>query len=337
MGITAISGPHVVFGTTYTTSGAQAEYNEERGPSLFDLGQGTADPRYQFTYSPGAAVGSQVKGLWDQQGIVDYVPFTASSSTNPAIVSSTGNAPVSGTAFTLTPIASNGAISTTIVAPETGQAVSVVAIDSTAATLNFGSGGTVAMWNPTAGTGRCISVITSCTNTNSEVYIVRGRDMYGFKMTENIIGSTTSSGTGTGVKAFKYIQSVVCSTTVTVTSTGVTVGFADRFGFPLKAPYMAGITVWNSTTPNNAGTLQALSSVNTVKASTVVTQTATTPDVRGTVNSTFVSNGSTATGNTPTSTGTRLTIYQPITVAMAGSITPTDVTAMFGATQFSDF
>ncbi len=336
MGITAISGPHLVYGVTQNSTGQLSEYNEERGPSLYDLGIATADPRYQFMYSPGAAVGSQVKGLWDNQGIVDYIPFTPSSSTNPAIVSSTGNAPVSGTAFTLSPIASNGAISTTIIAPETGQAVSVVAIDSTAATLNFGQGGTVAIWNPQAGTGRCISVITSCTNTNSEVYIVRGRDMYGFKMTENIIGSTTSSGTGTGVKAFKYIQSVVCSTTVTVTSTGVTVGFADKFGFPLKAAYMTGITVQNSTTNNNAGTLQVLSSVNAVRASTVATQTSTTPDVRGTVASTFASNGSSATGNTAGSTGTRLTIYQPITANMV-SAASSDTTVLFGATQFSDF
>lgn len=331
MVITANSGPLVTFGITQTSSGQVTNYNEQRGPSMFDLGQATLDPRPQFNYGPGSGVTQQVFGLWDQQGIVDYIPFTAGAS---AIALSTSNAPVSGTALTLTPISSNGAFLTTINPPEGGAPVSVVAIDSTAATLNFGQSGTLAIWNPVAGTGRTITVVTSCANSNSEVYIVRGRDMYGFKMTENIIGSTTSSGTGSGKKAFKYVQSIVCSTTVTVTSTGVSVGFNDVFGFPLKAPYMSGITVWCSTTPNNAGTLQALSSLNATVASTVVTQTATTPDIRGTVASTFVTNGTSA---NVTSTGTRITIYQPLTSNMASNVTASDQSAIFGATQFSDF
>ena len=333
MGITANSGPILAYGVTQTTSGLVMDYNDQRGPSTFDLGQATLDPRPQFNYDVGGGVTTGITGLWDQQGIVDYVPFTASSN---AIMQSTtaGAAPVSGTALTLTPISSNGAFSTTIVAPENGATVSVIAIDSTASVLRFGQSGTVAVWNPSAGTGRTLAVLTSCANTNSEVYIVRGRDMYGFKMTENIVGSTTSSGTGQGLKAFKYIQSVTCSTTVTVLSTGVAIGFKDIFGFPLRANYMSGITVWNSTTYTNAGTLQALSSVNTLLASSQVTQTATTADVRGTVASTFASNGSSA---NVTSSGGRLVIYQPITPLMASNVTASDQSAIFGATQFSDF
>lgn len=331
MGITAISGPHLVYGFTDTSSGAVTEYNEERGPSLFDLGQGTLDPRAQYNYSPGAPVGTQLKGFFDQQGIVDYTPFTAGAS---AIAISSVNAPVSGSALTLAPVSSNGTFQTTIIAPETGKAVSVVAIDSTAATLNFGSAGTIAIWNPAAGTGRSISVILSCANTNSEVYIVRGRDMYGFKLTENIIGSTTSSGTGTGKKAFKYVQSVTCSTTVTVTSTGVSLGFADVYGLPLKAAYPHGISVWvSSIGPTVANNITLATSFNFTVASTVVTQTATTPDIRGTYTSSIASNFTTVTA----SAAVRLTLYQQLSPVAAAAVTFTDTSAMFGATQFSDF
>src|SRR5258708_31088990 len=126
MGITAISGPQVVYGIVVGSTGNVNEYNEERGPSLYDLGGGMADPRVQFYgYNPGDAVGTQTKGLYDQTGLIDYIPFTANSC---SITLSTGNAPVSGSALTLNAISSNGAIATTLIAPETGAAVSVVAL-----------------------------------------------------------------------------------------------------------------------------------------------------------------------------------------------------------------
>lgn len=333
MGLTAISGPHLVYGVTVGSTGQVQEYNEERGPSLYDLGSGLADPRYQYAYDPGSPVGTQVKGFFDNMGVCDYIPFTATAS---AISISSNNAPVAGTALTLTPTASLGGITTTIIAPETGKSVSVIAIDSTAATLTFGSGGTVALWNPAAGTGRAVLVVNS-SNANSEQYIVRGRDMYGFKMTETISASTTSTGSGQGRKAFKYIVSVTPSTATTISATGVAVGFADIFGMPLKMPYVNGVSVWVSTSPTGAGNLVTLSSGNAVIASTATTQTSTMPDVRGTYASSIASNGSTATGFGPTSTAVRVTIMQQITPWMVNGVTNTDSTIMFGATQFSDF
>ena len=334
MTITANSGPYVGFGITQTASGLVTQYNEERGPSLFDLNTATMDPRSQFNYRPGSPVGTQIKGLFDNLGQVDYIPFTAGSS---SIALSTGNTPVSGAALTLAPVSSLGAFQTTIIAPETGQAVSVVAIDSTAATLNFGTGGTVSVWNPAAGTGRAVVIITSC--AASEGYFVRGRDMYGFKVTELIAGATIAAN-GTGQKAFKYIQSVTASTSSTYTSTGVSVGFADTFGLPIVANYMNGISVQNSTTPN-AQVLMVLSSANTVIASTLVTATATSADVRGTVTSTKASNGSSANGGgatyTAQSTGARLTITQQITAQMVSGITAASAATLFGNAQFSDF
>lgn len=338
MGITAISGPHLTYGITVSASGAVGEYNEERGPSAFDLGNATLDPRYQqFGYEPASPVGSQVKCLWDNQGIIDYIPFLGSS----AIVQSTGTGvAVGGTALTLAPISSVGGKLTTIIAPELGTAVSVVAADSTAATINFGTGGTIAVYNPAAGSGRSVLILGSCSNT-TEAFIVRGRDMYGFKMTELIQPSTTSTGTGNGLKAFKYVQSVTASTSGTFTSTGISVGWGDRIGLPLYAPSMTGITIWTASGGIAAGNVTTLTTGTMTVGSTAVTQTATMPDVRGTYNSTTATNGTSANGAGgyfPTSTGLRITIYQPVTPNMAGQISLTSNTsAWFGATQFSDF
>lgn len=331
MGITAISGPHVVYGITQTSSGAVTEYNEERGPSLYDLGSGFLDPRAVFNYGPGDAVGTKLYGIFDPTtATVDYIPFAADSS---AIHRSTTEAPVAGTALTLTPTSSVGSILTTIVAPETGLTVSVIALDSTAATLNFGQGGTIAIWNPAGGTGRVLSVINT-SNTNTEQYIINGRDMYGLKMTETILASTTSTGTGVGKKAFKYISTITPSTATTISATGVRVGMVDIFGFPTYTRYLAATTVITSTTALTP-TIQILSSVSCVLGSTVAVAVATSPDARGTVASTAATNGTSATIITGDGSGVRITITQQISATMASNITASSQTSIFGLAQFS--
>lgn len=330
MGITAISGPHISYGLSQASSGLVTEYNEERAPDVSDLGYATLDPRPNFNYRPGSPVGTQIKGLYGGHGLVDYYPFTANAS---AISPSTGNAPVIGTALTLTPLASFGAIQTTIIAPETGLSVSVIAIDSTAAVLTFGSGGTVATWNPAAGSGRVISVTTSSSvDVGSGVtYTVAGRDMYGFKMTETISASTQSS-VGIGKKAFKYISGVSPSTNAAITSTGVKIGFVDTFGFPLNTGYFGLTSVVISTAPT-VPNLTPLTSVNATVASTVATATSTTPDARGTYTSSIATAGTTT--SIPAGTAVRITISQNITATMASAITASDQTAMFGIAQYS--
>jgi len=339
MGITAISGPQLVYGITVTSTGGTTEYNEERAPSLYDLGQAMTDPRYQYMYQPGAPVGTQIKAFYDQTGLIDYIPFAAGSSI--ILVSSASGTPVAGTALTLAPISSLGAIQTTIIAPETGASVSVVAIDSTAATLNFGTGATVAIWNPAAGTGRAVMVINT-SNSNTEQYIVRGRDMYGFKMTETILASTTSTGTGVGQKAFKYITSVTPSTATTISATGVGIGFADKFGMPLVTNHFGNTTVAYSTGGLYSKNLAIFSSVESLVGSTIATQTSTTPDVRGVTSPTsvFTTNGTSANGGGGTnaqSTGARITILQYVTANMVAGVTATSATTVFGPAQFSDF
>lgn len=336
MGITAVSGPFLGFGITQTSSGLVGEYNEERGPSIFDLGATIMDPRSQFNYKPGNPPGTPIKGFYVDAPIVDCQPFTANAS---AILGSTYAAPVAGTAITLTPLASFGAIQTTIIAPETGLSVSVIALDSTAATVQYGQSGTVSIWNPQAVPGRCISVLNT-SNTNTELYYVNGRDQYGFKMTELIAASTTSTGTGIGKKAFKYITSVIPATNTTISATGISVGFRDTFGFPLVTNYLANATLVVSSLPA-VPTAITLSTANSVIASTA-TATSTTGDVRGTFTSTIATNGSTQTGVGASSLGAlstavRITVTLPITPYMTVNVTASDTSPIFGVTQFSNF
>lgn len=339
MGITAVSGPNITFGITQTSSGLVQEYNEERGPDLSDLGHGFLDPRPQFNYKPGSPVGTRLYGFTANAPIVDCQPFAKNSS---AIAPSTGNAPVAGTALTLTALASFGAIQTTIVPSTQGPAataVSVIALDSTAESLNFGQGGTVAIWNPAAVPGRTITVINS-SNTNSELYYVNGYDQYRVKMTELIGASTTSTGAGQGRKAFKYIASVIPATNTTISATGVSIGFADTFGFPFRTDWFGATSVSVSSTPMTPTSI-TLSSANAVSASTAATQTSTCPDIRGTFTSTIATNGSTTigvgAGATAITSAVRITVFQRITANMASQVTASDQTAVFGITQFSNF
>lgn len=336
MGITANSGPYLSYGITQGSTGVVSEYNEERGPSLYDLGHAVLDPRYQFNYDPGNAVGTRVYGFFEGGGIIDCQPFAANSS---VVVGSTTNAPVAGTALTLAPLSSFGAIQTTITAPENGTTVSVIAFDSTATAIAYGQSGTVACWNPAAVPGRAV-VVLNTSNANSEQYIVNGRDFYGFKVTETIFASTTSTGTGVGKKAFKYIASVTPSTATTISATGVSVGFADVYGFPLRVNYLSNVAASVSSTPLTPTSI-TLSSANATTASTA-TATSTTGDVRGTFTSTIATNGSTSIGvgigsSIQTSSAVRIRLTVSFTAQMMNSITASDTTGMFGLTQFSNF
>jgi hypothetical protein len=324
MTITAFSGPTVSFGTVLTSTsgdgitGQDLEHNEQRAPSFSDLGDALMDPRSAYMYQPGSGVTVKTLGFFNNTGIVDYIPLAINSS---AFVVNTASSGVS--TFTLTSgISSNGTFATTIIAPETGKATgTLIAVDSTAAFLTFGSAGTMAVWNPAAGTGRNITIKPS-SNLDGGTYTIAGRDMYGYKMTETIAGGSTNLA---GKKAFKYVSSITNASSPT--STGILVGFGDIYGFPLQVPY-AGLNAQIAIIPTAFGSTVSIvnlpSSVNTVLASTVSVQTSTTPDVRGTYASTTASNGTLR---------LQIVIAPPATTLAA--ITSTNVAPLFGATQFS--
>jgi hypothetical protein len=323
MTINAVSGPLIQYGLTLSSTsgdgltGQDFEHNPQRAPMFSDLGDAMLDPRAAYCYDPGGGVTSQSFGLYNNTGTVDYIPITANAS---AFVS---NSVVSTgvTTFTLNAASSaGGTYSTTIIAPETGKATgTLLAIDSTAAYLAFGTAGTMVVWNPGAGTGRNITIKLS-SNLDGGSFTVTGRDMYGYKMSEQIAAGSTNL---VGKKAFKYISSI--TNTTTPTSTGVSIGFGDTFGFPLAVNYTGfNAQVQLLATSFSSAVAVALSSANTVLASTVATQTSTTPDVRGTYASTTASNGT-----------LRLQMLITPAASAVAAITSTNFAPLFGGTQFS--
>jgi len=316
MGITAVSGPQVVFGITTNSTGQVQEYNEERGPSLYDLGTGVMDPRYNFAYAPGAAVGSRVFGFLNNAAVVDFVPTTLQTS---AIAVSSATTITAGSALTLAAGSSAvGTYTTTIIAPETGAVTgNLIAIDSTAQYLALGDAGTVALWNPAAGAGRLLTMTPAGNSSNDGgSWAISGRDVYGFKISETI---SVSSQVMTSKKAYKYVASVIAATTIG--STGIGIGFNDTFGLPLIAKN-TGLNLLIKLTP--VASLQYALSSGPVTTGSTATQTATSSDPRGTYASTTASNGT-----------LRLQIVQTITPAMVSSVTASDYSGMFGATHFS--
>lgn len=335
MTITAYSGPIGQFGTTLTSSagtgivGGDLEHNEQRGPMFSDLGDSMMDPRVAYSYQPGQGASRLFMNFYNNVATVDYVPATINTS---AFFTSTAGS--SGlTAFSIPSsygVSSNGIIATTIIAPETGKATgTLLAIDSTAAYLTFGSAASECMWNPAAGTGRCVSITTSSSG-DAGTFSISGRDMYGYKMTETLAlsqGTSNSSGTTvTSQKAFKYISAI--SNTTTPTSTGVSIGFSDRYGMPLYTPYV-GFNAQVAIIASNVGSSQTpvvpLSSASFIVAlASTATAVSSSPDVRGIFTSTTASNGV-----------VRLQIVVVPTANSAALITSTNVAPFFGATQFS--
>ena len=332
MSITALSGPIVQFGTVTTSTagtglyGADAEHNPQRGPMVTDLGDAMMDPRVAYDYNPGSNPGSysgKVFGFFNNVGMVDYVPTTASTQ---AFVAQT--AATSGqTTFTLQAASSaRGTYATTIIAPETNKtSENLLAIDSTAAYLTFGSDGTVAVWNPAAGAGRLVSITTSSSGDVGS-FTIAGRDLYGYKITEQlVITDGTSQSSGYLIfsrKGYKYISSITNASAPT--STNATIGIADRFELPLYAQYMGlNCQIAVNTSANNS-VLSVLSTANIVLASTAATQTSTTPDVRGIYISSVASNNV-----------VRLQMMVSPTAVSMASITSTNVQPLFGGNQFS--
>lgn len=325
MTVTAYPGPIVQYGITLSSTsgdgltGQDMEHNPQRSPTMADLGDAMLDPRSAYNYDPGGTNTALNYAFGNNQGVVDYIPFTASSV---AFVLNTASSATS--TFTLAAASTaNGTILTQILAPETGKLTgNLLAVDSTAAYLvqanTFQS--PFVIWNPAGGTGRNVTIFPS-SNTDAGTYTVAGRDAYGYKMTESITAGSTNLA---GKKAFKYISSI--TNTTTPVSTGITIGFGNVFGLPMAVTY-AGLNLglYTSSTPFGTAAAAVQSSANLALASTATTQTSTTPDVRGTWTSSLAA----VTGSV------RVQIYVTPTAASIATIAPTNFTGLFGATQFS--
>lgn len=289
MAITAFPGNVVVFGQApkgSAVTGAQSysDYNTTVAPSAFSQGAMILDPRTFYTYNPGNAYTYVTYGWLSAGGkvpVIDAVPTVISTNS----IAQT-QVPTSSTALTLTASNTNNAtVGVSVVAPETGATVTgLIAIDGAGGGVTFGSDASMAVWDPTKSLSRCLSISVASTGRDDSggTWTVAGRDVYGFKMTESVTGSSIGADVTTK-KAFKYISGI--TPTGTIASTGVMVGVTDTYGLPLYASNGAYVMAYT----NNA---LVVSSTNVISGQSLSsTATSTTADVRGTYASSTASNG----------------------------------------------
>ena len=145
--------------------------------------------------------------------------------------------------------------------------------------IPYGSAGTVYMYLPEAMCSRAVSITSTTSQVDSNVFTIVGADVFGNSMTETITTSGTSATTTSGKKAWKYIQSVTPSLT---DGTGnYSVGTLDIVGLPIRSDNFTPVvgTEWDlSIYFNSAG----IASATGYLAGVVTTPTASTGDVRGT-------------------------------------------------------
>lgn len=337
MGITAISGPHVSYGITTTSSGGTTEYNEERAPSVYDLGQAIMDPRPAYNYKPGAAVGTALYGLWDNAGYVDAVPSLSYSSVGyiPGTIVSClylSSQQSSGYAVTLNTTVSSATgqwLNQTLFDPYTGGTYTAnMVTDLSTTSLTFGSGATVTIWNPNNAIARCIAVAgtsgSSQDDSNATV-TVTGRDIYGFKMSETITMSSLSRTTpAIGRKAFKVVQTVTINNSSQLNSSNINIAFSDKFGFPVRVDTPMWMTA--QAVSSNSSSITVITASLGLSWASTATATATTSDVRGTLNATAAS--VVLGGNL------RLQMYCNLNPVNLATITSTNYSGIFGVPQF---
>lgn len=250
----------------------------------------------------------------------------------------------------------NAAGTTPLLTTVISVAANVVTLNSTAVPLATSSGtpvGTGDLWTFTAGIlpsaafpalaggpglffdarqgmARGVQIVGSGGATGG-TFTVRGWDIYGQAMSQTI---TVAAGASTGwsTKVFKYIQSV----TPNFTDAGhnYTVGTSDVFGFNYRQLFFETTTAsWN-------GSLTA-TSTGVVAGVTTSPATATTGDIRGTVQLSTNGGGSAVTGNAAsngslagiTLSGRRLYIAQDIQVADMLQATMANPISLFGVQQ----
>ena len=293
MVINANSGPNINYGVVLSASGAANEYNEERGPSLCDLGEGLLDPRPNFGYKPGNRVGAPVyawAGLFGGP-VIDQIPTTLNTSgiaASQSATAATGTLTLQTSAGSSSFTTISGFVPSTYTGLSNPSSITVLGIDCAPGTpfggLAFGSGGTVNLWDPTHAITRALTFNSTGTNTGA-TFTVNGFDLYGFAM-HATAASTATNVSATTLKAFKYIQSITWSG---AGSTTVYVGTADVYGFPMKCDHPAYTTIWWG-----ASSIATLVTLANHAFASSATATSSTGDVRGTFTSSAASNSTAA-------------------------------------------
>lgn len=311
MSITANAGPLVSFGNSPGVID-----NPEAGPSAFFAGPALLDPRGFWTYEPGQDFGSPTaafSAMGDLLTLIDAPPALAAAAVAPA-ANVVANAPMA-----LVSTSGNGVvIGQSIQNALTGAPVTgLVAIEKASARIQFGSAGTLNVWDPTSLLARAVS-ITGVAGGAGGAFLVRGYDVYWFPMTEQIT-ATAGATTVNGKKAFKYIASV---TPLFSDAHNYEVGTTDIIGLPLASVSFSDLLAYDLI----SATQTLITSSAGYLAGDTTLATATTGDVRGTLALGVASNAANV-------LSLRQTIL-PSNLALGNGVAGTNP-GIFGVTQYS--
>lgn len=251
----------------------------DAAPSLTYGGGGLQDHR--MAYNKFNALGNGVAAMivgWASDGstvVLDQALATAPAATTGGIVPAAF--PATGVAMTLTAATTltNGVLLTpaafTTMPFMTVIPANTVVVQSQMAYLKLGIRDITAFYDPTNSCARGIS-ITGVASGSGGVFTIKGFDVYGQPMTENIT-LTAGATTVAGKKAWKWIASVTPAFT---DAHNVTVDINTLIGIPLAVDSAAYVTQFI------AGTGYA-ASPTVVAADATTPATAITGDVRGTI------------------------------------------------------
>lgn len=160
-------------------------------------------------------------------------------------------------------------------------APSLGAVDTLATAQAVAAAGALTLAATTLDVPRAVSVTSSGIDT-ARVFTITGTDAYGTPVVETITGVNVS--TVAGKKAFKTIVSVESDD---ATAGNISVGDADVLGLPVRLNSLANVLAVH------AGATEELAT-STVVVGDATAATATTGDVRGTVDPATALDGSTA-------------------------------------------
>lgn len=152
-------------------------------------------------------------------------------------------------------------------------------------TITDSTGATRSVW-PLDVPRNLTAAVSHASSAVAMTITVTGFDQYGQMMKETLsTAATGQSQSATGKKAFKYILSIAITSAGNATTNTLSMGWADVIGLPFKADLKADVfrVYFNDTLDDSA----------TVVAADDATPTATTGDVRGTVDTNSAADGST--------------------------------------------
>jgi hypothetical protein len=281
MGVSAQQGPLWVYGQR-PTIGAAGSNNPDVGPSGFWGGIGIIDGRVGYNVTTMGGV------MWygSDPVAIDQVP---SALTTAGIAAA--QVPVSGTPLTL--VSASGAgitvLSTATYIYGSGNIapVGALAIDGLPGIVQIGSLAQLSTgvtrlkaYDPTKAISRAVR-ITSVGNDSGATITIVGADLYGFPQTQTL--TMANAGSVATTKAFKFIYSATPNGTLS--GSNVSIGQTDIFGMPILTPsWGAYVTIFWAGAALTAAT-------GFVAPDATSPATASTGDVRGTLNLTSVTGG----------------------------------------------